>query len=275
MSTERSYRMTKLSIEVSCICNMKCPHCFVHKAEPDTIRAKEVMPLGMLEDILSRISTRDIDWISFNGWGEPLLNKDLTKMLAIAKAKGFKTMFYTNGALLGPELDAEILRSGVDRIIVSMDGIGKVYEDIRGYPYDALKAKINELVKIRDSMRAGTSIEVSSIVNDSTRSVLADLKKEWTGIVDNIQFATPMDFKTRRDVRCVHLWMGHLTIFSDGKLNLCGFDCYRKLDICSYKDVDFSRIFNSSLFRDMRLRHKKKDFPDPCVRCTTQDLIDI
>lgn len=63
--------------------------------------------------------------------GEPFVNRDFTKMVQIAKDKGIKTMTSTNGHFLIENAE-EIVRSGLDVLIVAMDGASQeTYEKYR------------------------------------------------------------------------------------------------------------------------------------------------
>lgn len=61
--------------------------------------------------------------IQFYFQGEPLLNKDLPIMIREAHDAGLYTIVSTNAQAMTPELANALVASGLDRIIVSMDGL--------------------------------------------------------------------------------------------------------------------------------------------------------
>lgn len=61
--------------------------------------------------------------IQFYFQGEPLLNKDLPTMIREAHDEGLYTIVSTNAQALTPELAEALVAAGLDRIIVSMDGL--------------------------------------------------------------------------------------------------------------------------------------------------------
>ena len=64
--------------------------------------------------------------------GEPLLNKQLPEMIAKAHAQGLYTIVSTNAQLLTQSLANRLVKSGLDHIIVSIDGISQAsYEAYR------------------------------------------------------------------------------------------------------------------------------------------------
>jgi radical SAM protein with 4Fe4S-binding SPASM domain len=55
--------------------------------------------------------------------GEPLLNKDLPQMIREAHEAGLYTIVSTNGQAMTEDLAEELVDAGLDRIIISMDGL--------------------------------------------------------------------------------------------------------------------------------------------------------
>jgi MoaA/NifB/PqqE/SkfB family radical SAM enzyme len=60
--------------------------------------------------------------VYLQGWGEPMLHPGLWEMIQIAKEKGCRTGFTTNGTWLDEEHNQKILDMGVDLISVSFAG---------------------------------------------------------------------------------------------------------------------------------------------------------
>jgi MoaA/NifB/PqqE/SkfB family radical SAM enzyme len=79
-----------------------------------------------------------------HGWGEPLLNKDLFKMIRYAKSKKVSTNFNTNAMLLSENTD-KILDSGMDAIAFSVSTVKNMNKEM----FD----DIQYLVKKKESRR--------------------------------------------------------------------------------------------------------------------------
>jgi len=86
---------------------------------------------------------------------EPLLNPHIAECIAFAKSvnKNITVGFVTNGALLGPEAAANVIKAGIDIIYISVDGAAKsTYEALRrGAGFEAVVQNIKELVRQRNS----------------------------------------------------------------------------------------------------------------------------
>ena len=102
-------------IEVTNTCNLRCPLCSVHKLN----RKKKTLKFEELKYIVD--NTPAIKHIGFYILGEPLLCRDLFKMVRYCSNKQITTGFSTNGMLIDKYID-EIFESGLDYIQITIDG---------------------------------------------------------------------------------------------------------------------------------------------------------
>src|SRR4030042_6262069 len=80
------------------------------------------MDMAPFEKILSQI-TWPVKMLSFSFAGEPLMNKDIFKMIALAwRRKRIASGIETNGMLL-KNFKNEVFDSGLKRISVALDGL--------------------------------------------------------------------------------------------------------------------------------------------------------
>jgi radical SAM protein with 4Fe4S-binding SPASM domain len=107
-----------LMVEPSAACNLRCPLCptglKTTKRDGYTLSPVEFeRALGWFRHTL-RV-------ITFWNYGEPFLNRDLAKMVAVATRNGIRTQMSTNGHFLERPMLDDVLQSGLDRLIVSID----------------------------------------------------------------------------------------------------------------------------------------------------------
>lgn len=117
-------------IEVTNHCNLlceTCPRTFVTYETPKTLsweaflRVVEAFP--------------EMERAVLHGIGEPLLNKDLPRMIALLKAREVTVLFNTNATLLDDTWARALIESGLDELRVSVDGADpRTYALIRGAP---------------------------------------------------------------------------------------------------------------------------------------------
>jgi MoaA/NifB/PqqE/SkfB family radical SAM enzyme len=87
--------------------------------------------------------------IFFGGFGEPFAHPDLLAMLSAAKGAGCPVELITNGTCLDDETRRALVRIGLDRLWVSIDGATpESYADVR--LWDALPQVIEDLTRLRD-----------------------------------------------------------------------------------------------------------------------------
>ena len=68
-----------------------------------------------IDDFKEIIKSGSFKWVGLHGWGEPLLNPSIFKMIEYAESIGIKTNITTNGTLVGNNID-RILSSGLKDI---------------------------------------------------------------------------------------------------------------------------------------------------------------
>lgn len=113
-----------VSVEPAAVCQLKCPACPVglRHLEKPIANSQKLMSNDVWHRTLSEI--RDTAWvIQFYFQGEPLLNPDLPQMIREAHEAGLYTIVSTNAQALTAQLAEQLVQSGLDRIIISMDGL--------------------------------------------------------------------------------------------------------------------------------------------------------
>ena len=78
----------------------------------------------MFKRILSEVQST-VHTMQFYFQGEPLLNKHLAEMIALARQQRIYTIVSTNAQTITPSVAAKLVQSGLNRIIVSIDGFSE------------------------------------------------------------------------------------------------------------------------------------------------------
>ena len=118
-----------VSFEPTTSCNLRCPEC------PSGLRAF-TRPTGMLQpDFFERCIDElapNLQYLMFYFQGEPYLNPSFLDMASYASRKGIFTATSTNAHYLGDENARRTVESGLDRLIVSIDGTSQeTYQSYR------------------------------------------------------------------------------------------------------------------------------------------------
>lgn len=114
-----------VSVEPANICQLRCPACPVGRRDtgiPGFRDTERFMSLDLWHRVLSEIRGTALV-VQFYFQGEPLLNKNLPSMIREAHDAGLYTIVSTNAQAMTLELAQALVQAGLDRIIVSMDGL--------------------------------------------------------------------------------------------------------------------------------------------------------
>src|SRR3954468_6676009 len=118
-----------LQVEVSGACNLRCRMCLVRYA-PAVGRREGALAY---EDFLALVdSLPDLQRLTLQGLGEPLLSPHLLEMIRYAAARGVHVGFNTSGVLLPAGVPRRVVGPGRSHVHVSLDGAtAATYEDVR------------------------------------------------------------------------------------------------------------------------------------------------
>ena len=140
-----------LVLEVTNICNLKCPFCLTGKGISGG-RDTRHLSFDEAKDIIDAVG----DYVYFMQvytWGEPLLNKDLIRIIEYAKTKNIYVMLSTNATAMTQNYNERLIASGLDYIMVAIDGgSDETYEKYRvGGNYTKVLANVNNLLELKTS----------------------------------------------------------------------------------------------------------------------------
>jgi MoaA/NifB/PqqE/SkfB family radical SAM enzyme len=118
-----------ISFEPTTSCNLRCPEC------PSGLR-QFTRPTGMLQENFFKQTIDDLYqnllYLIFYFQGEPYLNPQFLEMVKYAHSKKIYTATSTNAHYLTDEKARQTVESGLDRLIISIDGTTQeVYEQYR------------------------------------------------------------------------------------------------------------------------------------------------
>lgn len=133
---------TCLYVEVTNRCNLKCVTCI------RTFETREEAKDLSFDEFKAAVEQLPaLERAVLHGIGEPLLNRELPRMIEHLKARGVYVLFNSNATLLTPDWQERLIETGLDEFRVSMDAATEEsYERIRGLPMlGKLVANLKEL----------------------------------------------------------------------------------------------------------------------------------
>ena len=118
-----------ISIEPTTACNLGCPEC------PSGLRSFTRSTGNLKKDFFKKVIDevyKDLVFLIFYFQGEPYINPDFLEMVSYASDRNIYTITSTNGHFLNDENARKTITSGLDRLIISVDGTSQeVYESYR------------------------------------------------------------------------------------------------------------------------------------------------
>ena len=195
---------TFVSVEPANFCQLRCPECPVGlRGERREAKGERGTPLlggaggGLLTlELFHRILDevkKHAHTMQFYFQGEPLLNKQLPEMIAMAHQVGLYTIVSTNAQALNRGTAEALVKSGLNRIIVSIDGFSEesyaVYR-VGGSLHKALEG-LQHLANAKAEHHSRIRIELQMLR-------LRSNEHEWDWIKKNYKSlgATHLVFKT-------------------------------------------------------------------------------
>jgi radical SAM protein with 4Fe4S-binding SPASM domain len=118
-----------LSIEPTTACNLGCPEC--PSGLKQFTRPTGKLDLSLHQKMLNQLS-KTVFYVNYYFQGEPFLHPNFLELIKSAKEHKIYTATSTNAHFINQQVANDIVDSGLDRLIISIDGLTqKTYENYR------------------------------------------------------------------------------------------------------------------------------------------------
>jgi radical SAM protein with 4Fe4S-binding SPASM domain len=286
-----------LSIEPTTACNLGCPECpsGLKQFSRDTGNLKAENFNRWLNQLSPTLS-----YLNFYFQGEPFIHNDILQFISKASQVGIYTSTSTNAHFITEKRATEIVQSGLDRILISIDGTTQeVYEQYR--VHGSLQKVLDgtkHLVEARKNLNSKTPHIIFQFLvvrpNEHQIEEAKQLANEYK--VDEIRFKTAQVYdyengnpliptiekysrykrlsngkfivKSSLDNHCWRMWSGAVVTW-DGKVVPCCFDKDATHEMGNLAKEDFKSIWKGKVyatFRKQLLKGRKEI--DICKNCS-------
>jgi MoaA/NifB/PqqE/SkfB family radical SAM enzyme len=260
----------RVNIELTNYCNQRCTLC---------PRQAFTRPLGfMARDLFERVVRECAQhptrlWLHF--LGEPLLHRDVVRMVRVAKNAGVGEVgLSTNAVTLRGRLADELLASGLDRLECSVDADDRAtYLAMRGR--DHFERVMGNLRAFLSRKRAlGRERPITSLQFMRTPAVEASLPqlvaawRPFLGPRDFVMTIVPASFAGAIEVAApapaarppCHWLFSSLMILQDGTVTMCGADWDASAPLGNVRDRSVSEIWQGEELQRRRQAHLEGRF---------------
>lgn len=286
-----------ISIEPTTSCNLRCPECPSGKRE-------FTRPTGMLQKKFFKNTIDELYketlYLIFYFQGEPYLNSDFLEMVKYASLKNIYTATSTNAHYLDDANARKTIESGLDRLIISIDGTTQdTYEQYRvGGDLKKVIDGTENIIKWKNKLKSKTPhIIFQFLVVKPNEHQIKDIEALAKKIgVDEVRFKTAQIYdyangnkliptiekysryqkqndgtyqiKNKMLNHCWKLW--HSTVITwDGLVVPCSFDKNAKHRMGDLKNTAFKQLWKSTEYNNFRasVLHSRSEI-DICKNCT-------
>jgi radical SAM protein with 4Fe4S-binding SPASM domain len=287
-----------ISFEPTTSCNLRCPEC------PSGLRAF-TRPTGMLKKNFFRETIdqlhKELTYLVFYFQGEPYLNPDFLEMVQYASSRKIYTATSTNAHYLNDSAARRTVESGLDRLIISIDGTTQ--ETYKQYRVGGNLSKVLEgaanIVKWKRELKSKTPFVVFQfLVVRHNEHQIEDVKRlaKETG-VDDVWLKTAQVYDYEKDPNqliptigkysrykqdkngqtvfkgnnanhCWRLWHDPVITW-DGTVVPCCFDKDAQHKLGSLREQSFKELWKSKDYHQFRRQvlESRKNI-DICANCS-------
>ncbi|MHA2283962.1 MAG: radical SAM/SPASM domain-containing protein [Promethearchaeota archaeon] len=281
------YKPYILVVETGTICNIDCPTCPTPRKIINRERSAKNMDFNNFKKIIDN-SHKSFVAVLLYWSNEPLLNRDLVKMVRYCNELNLYTFISTNMTLLTGKKFKELIQAGLDELLVCVDGFStETFEHFRkGAKFEKVKKNIETICKIKKELKADTPwIEIQYIETKQNSEEIASCKKWAAEIaingfrVQEIYIARHLnDYKKLRDEFYTEkMWEKRhykklqtgmktcktpdtqVCVLVDGQVTIC---CNDIKGICTYGNLlkdSFESIAKNKKYLEIKKKGMKRD----------------
>lgn len=286
-----------VSIEPTTACNLSCPAC--PSGLKQFSRATGKLSVGDNRDWLNKLG-KQLFYINYYFQGEPFLNPQFLELVGEAKKRKIYTSTSTNAHFIDKQKAKEIVDSGLDRLIISIDGLTQ--ETYSSYRVDGKLEKVLKasrcLVEAKKEKASCTPHLIFQFLVVSTNEheiqSLQELASEIG--VDEVRFKTAQLYDFEKDAylipeneeysryvrradgsyrlkykggnSCWRMWSSAVITW-DGKMVPCCFDKDAHYQLGDIRNSQLPDIWNSQEYKSFRRQILTgRNEVDMCTNCS-------
>lgn len=285
-----------LSIEPAAICQLHCPECAL--GSNSIVRSNKLMDFDLYKKVIDEVEP-NLLYLLLYFQGEPFLSPTIFDMITYADNKNIYTATSTNAQNINQTVASKIVKSGLKKIIISLDGVTQeTYETYRvgGNLNKTLQAiefinaekkaqnsrfpaielqmiifrhnehEIGAFKKIAQKMKVQKiTIKTAQIYNYTEKTELIPTIKKYS------RYKTingNWELKKKLHNRCLRMWQSAV-ITTDGELLPCCFDKNADFSYGNLNKYSVKELWNNDKalsFRKRILSNRKSI--DMCQNCS-------
>ena len=284
---------TSITIEPTNFCNLKCPEC--PSGTEILTRNKGFINEILFQKIIDETYKKSF-FLTLHFQGEPYLHNNLFNLIKYASNKKLYTTLSTNGHFLSEENCLKTIDSGLDKLIISLDGTtSEIYSKYRiNGSFDKVVKGIETIFNSKKNKKP--LIILQFIVFKSNEHQIDEMKQLAGKLkIDKLEFKSAQiynfesdnslipsidkysrykkakgkfEIKNKLKNKCFRLWTNPVITW-DGCVVPCCFDKDANYKFGNLNENTFKEIWNNSKYNTFRktILNNRKNV-DICRNCT-------
>jgi radical SAM protein with 4Fe4S-binding SPASM domain len=286
-----------MEIEPTTSCNLRCPQC--PSGLREFTRNTGMLNLDLYKKIIDELHP-ELVWLILYFQGEPFLNKQFLEFVKYASEKNIYTATSSNAHYFTDEVAEATVKSGLDRLIISIDGVTQEsYAKYRiGGKIEKVLEGTQKLVYWKKNLRSKTPHIIWQFIafkhNEHEIPLIKKMAKEIGVDELGIKTAQIYDYQTSNELipdneqlsrykkneegsyeiknkllnQCWRMWRGSVITW-DGLVVPCCFDKDATHRFGDVSNNSFSSIWQGEAYNNFRtaILKSRKEI-DICTNCT-------
>lgn len=270
-----------VGIELTSACNADCVIC----PRKELSRGIGTMDFSLYSKIIDECIALGVKKILPYGYGESLILPDFGEYISYIRERSskIKIILATNGSLLNKEKALSIIRSKVNMVFITINGITQeTFGNIeRGLLLKQVEANVINLITLRNSLHSSLPYVLVGIMDmRETKDEISEFIKKWSHIADSVCIG---DYSSRggsivltkkhslmgRHSPCFALW-NQVTICYTGNCALCCEDWDCNVSLGNLRNITLTEVWQGDKLNEIRELHRSGDSGKmyPCSLCT-------
>ena len=259
-----------IDFEASFRCNLNCPMCFRPHIDKKNYGD---MDFDLYKKCIDECAKHNLYSIRLSWRGESTLNPNIVEMVKYAKEKGIKEVsLITNGRLLEGNMAEGLIRSGLDYLTVSVDGLKEHYDKLRKpNTFQDISKKLQDFYSMKTRIGGGFPLLKIQAIWSYIKEDPAVYYNYFKDFTDKINFDAENDYSLMEvpqdsNFICQYPWQ-RITVTWNGEIPLCISDWNMYIKIGNLKTQTIREVWlGAAMERYRKIQLDRKRLSIACCK---------
>jgi len=249
-------------------------HCIICPRDRMT-RPLATMEYGFFTNIVDQVIELGASNVSVFGYGEPLMDKNISEKILYCSSKGLETYVTTNGCLLDMEKSMDLIYAGLKNLRFSIHAITPLnYERVHKQNWLRTFGNFYTFCDINEKHGHPCKVHISTIPMHGES--VDEVRKTWEKYADYLEVWKPHNWSDKMGYRvsepkkntCGRPFNGPLQVQADGSVIPCCFLTNSEIVLGNTNNNYIKDILDGGPYKELRERHTSGELDGlPCKTC--------